>query len=60
MPKPLAVPLFPTYNELKNIDLTDYPQLTDLLNQDEPWLKKHWLWGKEFLVYIGRVHNNIG
>ena len=54
MPKPLAVPLFPTYNELKNIDLTDYPQLSELLNQNERWFKKHWLWGQEFLVYIGR------
>jgi len=54
MPKPLAEPLFPTYNELKNIDLSDYPQLTKLLNQEEFWFNKHWLWGKEFLLYIGR------
>ena len=54
MPTPLAVPLFPTYTELKGIDLDAYPQLTDLLKQNESWFKSHWLWAKEFLVYIGR------
>jgi len=54
MPQPLAVPLFPIYNELKNINLSGYPQLNDLLNQNETWFKKYWLWGQEFLVYIGR------
>ena len=54
MPVPNAIPLFPTYNELKNIDLLDYPQLSELLNQDESWFKQHWLWATEFLVYIGR------
>lgn len=54
MSKSNPVPLFPTYNELKNINLDDYPQLNALLAQDGNWFKKHWLWAQEFLVYVGR------
>mgnify|MGYP000329471475 CR=1 FL=1 len=54
MPEPLAEPLFPTYTELKNINLNEYPELTELLNKEPDWFKKNWAWGQEFLVYIGR------
>jgi len=54
MPTPLAVPLFPTYNELKNVDFLEYPQLQMLLSQQPDWFNKHWFWAQEFLLYIGR------
>jgi len=54
MSVPHAVPLFPTYNELKSVDLLEYPQLQALLDTNTDWFKKHWLWAQEFLLYIGR------
>ncbi|QIL89195.1 tyrosine-type recombinase/integrase [Microbulbifer harenosus] len=60
IPKP--VPLYPTYTELKgfkpvNPDQTffnDYPELKTFLESGESWWMPHWLWGQEFLSYIGR------
>lgn len=54
LPRPL--PLYPTYNELKDIELKDYPELDAFLNNAEApkWRIKHWQWGLAFLEYIGR------
>ena len=50
------VPLYPTYDELKAIQLDDYPKLKGFLNDAdaESWRMEHWLWGVDFLNYIGR------
>lgn len=52
IPKP--VPLFPTYQELKDIRLGDFPDLSALLTDTDEWKSKAWVWGQEFLSYIGR------
>lgn len=51
-PKPLA--LYPVYQELKTVQLNEFPELTDLLSTAQPWKAKAWLWGQQFLSYIGR------
>lgn len=50
--KPL--PLFPTYAELKELRLTDYPQLNAYLEKSADWIKQHWSWANKYLLYIGR------
>ncbi|ODS22407.1 integrase [Candidatus Endobugula sertula] len=51
--KPL--PLYPTYNEIKDIDLSLYPELNAFLTESaEPNRLQHWQWGLNFLQYIGR------
>ncbi len=52
IPKPVA--LYPTYNDLINLEFNDYPSLNEFLNAGELWWKNHWVWGHEFLCYIGR------
>lgn len=53
LPKPL--PLYPTYNELKDIELKDYPELNTFLNESSELDRlQHWRWGLSFLNYIGR------
>ena len=53
LPKPL--PLYPTYNELKDIELNDYPELNTFLNESSELDRlQHWRWGLSFLNYIGR------
>jgi len=47
-------PLFPSYIELKEMSLTDYPQLQQLLEISPEWQKQHWDWAILFLGYIGR------
>ena len=49
-------PLYPTYAELKEIELSDYPDLKAFLEADDaqPWRLQHWQWGLDFLKYIGR------
>jgi len=48
-------PLYPTYHELKELTLTDYPTLTNFLNtNNKSWWLTHWTWGKSFLEYTGR------
>lgn len=54
MSYPSPLPLYPTYAELKDIRLSDYPELQDFLAAGPAWRKQHWLWGAEFLQYIGR------
>lgn len=53
LPKPL--PLYPTCNEIKDIDLKLYPELDKFLNENaEVNRLQHWQWGLMFLQYIGR------
>jgi len=47
-------PLYPSYNELQYIRLTDYPDLSVYLNAAESWQKEHWQWACDFLLFIGR------
>ncbi len=51
-PKPL--PLFPTLSELNSLSMDDYPELNTFLNAGPAWRKQHWLWGADFLRYVGR------
>jgi len=52
LPKP--IPLYPTYDELKDINLTDYPEVLAFLSDGLDWYLQHWQWGLEFLKYVGR------
>jgi hypothetical protein len=47
-------PLYPVYSELKEITLSDYPQLEAQLEQMNDWQRQHYSWGRMFLKYIGR------
>tara|TARA_Y100001934_G_scaffold283438_1_gene403254 strand:+ start:6300 stop:6587 length:288 start_codon:yes stop_codon:yes gene_type:complete len=48
------VPLYPIYAELREFELTDYPQLQSYLNAGPDWRQQHLTWGAKFLKYIGR------
>ncbi|MDN4501479.1 tyrosine-type recombinase/integrase [Alteromonadaceae bacterium BrNp21-10] len=48
------VPLFPTYRELHELALNDYPSLTEYLNDGPVWRVQHWHWAEDFLRYVGR------
>lgn len=52
IPKPIA--LYPTYTELRDVELDKLPELSDFLSSGPGWRKQSWLWGLEFLSYIGR------
>ncbi|NVJ65915.1 MAG: tyrosine-type recombinase/integrase [Gammaproteobacteria bacterium] len=52
IPKP--TPLYPTFLELKELRLTDYPELHSFLDDLSPWCLQHWDWAKSFLEYTGR------
>ncbi len=52
IPKP--VPLYPTYKELKDVQLNEFPDVAALLADADSWKAKAWHWGQEFLSYIGR------
>ena len=54
MPVTTAVPLFPTYIELCELQLDDYPKVNDFLLTSAKWCLTHWQWGKSFLEYTGR------
>lgn len=47
-------PLYPTYAELCELALTDYPGLNAFIASNECWWLTHWQWGKSFLLYTGR------
>ena len=51
---PEPAPLYPTYDELNEIDFNEFQELKSFLSSDEPWWLQHWKWGHEFLRYIGR------
>jgi site-specific recombinase XerD len=52
IPNPVA--LYPTYAELKDVRLDEFPELSTFLSSGPSWRKQAWLWGQEFLFYIGR------
>jgi len=54
MKNPLPIPLFPTYNELRDFHLSAYPEVETFLNEGPSWRNTHWEWGADFLKYIGR------
>lgn len=53
-PNVSAVPLFPTYSELKDFDWRDYPDLKAFLDELPGWCAEQWDWVKSFLLYVGR------
>jgi site-specific recombinase XerD len=48
-------PLYPTYVELCEMSLDEYPTIHHFINtnNEDHWLE-HWNWGKSFLEYTGR------
>ena len=50
--KPIA--LYPAFSELKSLDFGEYIDLKQFLESGEPWWQNHWVWGREFLSYVGR------
>lgn len=55
MTKHTPKPLYPIFAELIEYDDADYPSLIDFLSSTNcSWAKSHWLWGKSFLIYIGK------
>ena len=51
---PDPIPLYPTLNEIQDIDLSDYPAVDSFLDEDQGWRRQHWEWGFAFLKYIAR------
>lgn len=51
---PNPIPLYPNYKDLKDVQLNEFPDLAALLSDTDAWKPKAWLWGQEFLSYIGR------
>ena len=49
-------PLFPKFEELRDIRISDYPSLGTLL--DDPWKKADWDQAKSFLIYVGK-HKSV-
>ena len=47
-------PMYPVYSEIKEISISDYPQLKSKLQELDDWQIEHFNWGKDFLNYIGR------
>ncbi|MBL4869105.1 MAG: site-specific integrase [Pseudomonadales bacterium] len=50
-------PLYPIYKELVEFDERDYLDFRSVFSQHvgfKKWWKDQWIWGKEFLEYIGR------
>ncbi|GAC02898.1 tyrosine-type recombinase/integrase [Paraglaciecola chathamensis] len=47
-------PLFPTYVELTEFNLSSYPQLSMFLDKQPIWMKQHWVWARDYLLFIGR------
>ncbi|BCD98640.1 tyrosine-type recombinase/integrase [Marinagarivorans cellulosilyticus] len=50
--KPIA--LYPAFSELKSLDFSEYKDLKQFLESGESWWQNHWVWGREFLSYVGR------
>jgi len=47
-------PLYPTYDELRYISLSDYPDIEAFFSDQPDWWMTLWQWGKSFLEYTGR------
>jgi len=54
MIKTKPFPLYPTHIELAEFEMSEYPQLEKLFNDNASWWSGHWHWGYSFLKYIGR------
>jgi site-specific recombinase XerD len=54
MRSPKPFPLYPTYLELKELDINHYPDLNVFLDTGQTWRRQHWQWGLDFLRYVGR------
>jgi site-specific recombinase XerD len=54
MKPPKPEPLYPTYTELTELQLSDYPEVHSFLDSGQLWRMQHWQWGLEFLRYVGR------
>ena len=54
MSEPRPTPLYPTYAELKDLRIEEYPELKVMLDSGFDWYEQHWHWGADFLRYIGR------
>jgi site-specific recombinase XerD len=54
MKTPNPMPLYPVYDELRDVDLKQFPQLKQLFDESDPWTSTVWIWGQEFLSYVGR------
>jgi site-specific recombinase XerD len=53
--KSKLTPLYPTYAELCEMSLDEYPSIENFLSSgDESYWLEHWTWGKAFLEYTGR------
>ncbi|WP_051208310.1 hypothetical protein [Saccharospirillum impatiens] len=52
IPKP--IPLFPSYEELKEFSWQSYPYLKVHLDQLPDWCAVQWRWAADFLLYVGR------
>jgi site-specific recombinase XerD len=49
------IPLYPTYSDLLELDMADYPELSNFIQEsNQPWRLTLWQWGKQFLEYTGR------
>lgn len=51
---PSPQPLYPVYNALTQMTMTDYPELQTFLQSGQAWRQQHWQWGRDFLRFIGR------
>lgn len=49
-----VIPLYPTHEQLVAYEANDYPETNAFINSELDWFHKHWNWGKDFLLYIGR------
>tara|TARA_B100002049_G_C16085532_1_gene379303 strand:+ start:1006 stop:2235 length:1230 start_codon:yes stop_codon:yes gene_type:complete len=49
-----ATPLFPGYTDLKDLRLSDYPNLNEFIKTSPEWFHQNWTWASNFLEYIGR------
>ena len=50
----LPTPLYPSYDELVSIDVSEYPSIQSFIKNDSEFAHLLWDWGKEFLTYIGK------
>ena len=48
------IPLYPSYKELKQVQLEEFPQLSQFLEESDAWKAQAWSWGQNFLSYVGR------
>ncbi|PHR96031.1 MAG: integrase [Oceanobacter sp.] len=54
MPQTKPIALYPAFSELKSLDFGEYIDLKQFLESGESWWQNHWVWGREFLSYVGR------